>query len=304
MNQILVIGSYNVGLTVFGTRIPKPGETILGTHFDMGPGGKGSNQAIAVSRLGGNIRFMARLGDDIFGAEALKLFEQEKMDTRLIQTVPGIHSGVGIIFVDENTQNAIGVASGANFRLTADDIEEAPDVFAAIRFLLLQLETPIPTVFAALKKAKANGVTTILNPAPAAPLDDELLKLVDLLTPNETEAEILTQQPVCNVQDAFSAGRLLHRRGVQTVIVTLGEQGCVLVDETTERHFPAFPVKSVDSTGAGDAFNGALVTALAEGMMLHDAIVFASKVAAISVQHIGVVPGLPRRAEFEEVQWT
>ena len=299
MNQILVIGSYNVGLTVFGARIPKPGETILGTHFDMGPGGKGSNQAIAVSRLGGNVRLMAKLGDDIFGTEALKLFEQENMDTRLIQTVPGIHSGVGIIFVDENAQNAIGVAGGANLRLTADDIEAASDVFTEIRFLLLQLETPVPTVFAALKKAKAHGVTTILNPAPAAPLDDELLQLVDLLTPNETEAEILTEQPVRNVNDAFSAGRLLHRRGVPKVIVTLGEQGCVLVDETTERHFPAFPVKSVDTTGAGDAFSGALVTALAESMPLQEAIVFASKAAALSVQQIGVVPGLPRREELD-----
>ena len=303
MNQILVIGSYNVGLTVFGSRIPKPGETVLGTHFDMGPGGKGSNQAIAVSRLGGNVRFMAKLGDDIFGADAVKLFEHEKMDMRLIRTVPGIHSGVGIIFVDENAQNAIGVAGGANFRLTADDIEAASDVFSEIKFLLIQLETPIPTVFAALKKAKANRVTTILNPAPAAPLEGELLRLVDVLTPNETEAEALTGMPVRNVQDAFSAGRLLHRRGVPQVIITLGEQGSVLVDATTERHFPAFSVKSVDTTGAGDAFSGALVTALAEGMPLQEAIVFASKAAAISVQHIGVVPGLPQRKELEEAQW-
>ena len=299
MKKILVIGSYNVGLTVIVPKIPKPGETIMGTHFDMGPGGKGSNQAIAVARLGGDVRFMARLGDDIFGQQALELFERENMDMGLIRTVPGVHSGVGLIFLDDNAQNAIGVAGGANLRLGIEDIEERPEVFSEIDFLLMQLETPVPTVFAAARKAKESGVTTILNPAPACPLDDELLMNIDLLTPNESEAETLTGFPVHNVDDAIRAGHALRNRGVRQVIVTLGDRGSVLVDAQREFHCPAFSVHAVDTTGAGDAYNGALVTALAEGLPMDEAMTFASRAAAYSVMHLGVVPGLPRRDDLK-----
>jgi len=299
MSKILVIGSYNVGLTVILPRIPKPGETIMGTRFDMGPGGKGANQAIAAARLGGDVRFMARLGDDIFGQQALELFEQEKMDRGLIRTVPGIHSGVGLIFLDDNAQNAIGVAGGANHCLRVEDIEEASGVFSEIGFLLMQLETPVPTVLAAARKAKESGVMTILNPAPACPLDDEIFAYVDLLTPNETEAETLTGLPVRNVDDAVKVGHALRRRGVRQVIVTLGDQGSVLIDDQGTFHVPAKTVQAVDTTGAGDAYNGALVTALAGKLSINEAMIFATQAAAYSVMHLGVVPGLPKREELE-----
>ena len=300
MSKILVIGSYNVGLTVILPRIPKPGETIMGTRFDMGPGGKGANQAIAAARLGGDVRFMARLGDDIFGQQALELFEQEKMDRGLIRTVPGIHSGVGLIFLDDNAQNAIGVAGGANHCLRVEDIEEASGVFSEIGFLLMQLETPVPTVLAAARKAKESGVMTILNPAPACPLDDEIFAYVDLLTPNETEAETLTGLPVRNTDDAVQAGHALRHRGVRQVIVTLGDQGSVLVDEQGTFHVPAKTVQAVDTTGAGDAYNGALVTALAEKLSINEAMMFATQAAAYSVMHLGVVPGLPKREDLKK----
>ena len=295
MKKILVLGSYNVGLTVIVPRVPKPGETIMGTHFDMGPGGKGSNQAIAIARLGGDVRFMARLGDDIFGQQALELFKREKMDMGLIRTVPGVHSGVGLIFLDDHAQNMIGVAGGANLRLGVEDIEEASGVFSEIDFLLLQLETPVPTVLAAARKAKESGVTTILNPAPACPLDDDLLRYIDLLTPNESEAETLTGLPVRNVDEAVQAGLALRQRGVRQAIVTLGEQGSVLIDDGETLHVPAFAVNAVDTTGAGDAYNGALATALADGLPIQEAMVFATRAAAYSVMHLGVVPGLPTR---------
>ena len=299
MKRILVIGSYNVGLTVVLPRIPRPGETVMGTRFDLGPGGKGANQAIAIARLGGDVRFMARLGDDIFGQQALELFARENMDMGLIRTIPGVHSGVGLIFLDDHARNAIGVAGGANLCLAVEDIEEASAVFSEMDFLLMQLETPVPTVLAAVRKAKASGVMTILNPAPACPLDNELLESIALLTPNETEAETLAGFPVRHVDDAIRAGGVLRQRGVRQVIITLGDQGSVLIDDREVFHCPAFAVHAVDTTGAGDAYNGALVTALAEGLPIKEAMIFASRVAAYSVTHLGVVPGLPKRADLD-----
>ncbi len=300
MSKVLVIGSYNVGLTVMGDKIPKTGETVLGNHFDMGPGGKGSNQAIAVSRLGGDVIFLAKIGGDIFGDEALKLFKREGINTDYIKVDPSTHTGAGIIFVDKDGHNAIGVAPGANYRLSIDELEAASDLFNTCGFLLVQLEIPLPVVYHAIKKAKQAGATVVLNPAPAQKIDLQYLSMVDILTPNETETEILTGRPVTDLQSATDAARQLISQGVKTVILTLGEQGCILVSDEKQKHFSTPQVKAIDTTGAGDAFNGALVYALAAGKNMEEAIDFACKAGAFSVTSIGVVPGLPTMKNLKE----
>ena len=293
MDKILVIGSYNVGLTVIGDTIPKEGQTILGDTFDKGPGGKGSNQAITIARLGGNVVFLARIGKDSFGKEALELFSNEHIDTEHVRIDPDAHTGAGIIFVDKNGHNAIGVAPGANYKLSVKDLEESVALFGQCRYLLIQLETPLPVVFHAVKKAKQANMKVVLNPAPAQKLEPSIYPLLDFITPNETEAEILTGIAIKDQKDAFKAGKQLVSMGVKNVIVTLGADGCVLVSNSIEKAFLPPKVKAVDTTGAGDAFNGGFVFALAQNRDVEEAIGFASKVAAYSVLTVGVVPGLP-----------
>jgi len=293
MDKILVIGSYNVGLTVIGDAIPKEGQTVLGDTFDKGPGGKGSNQAITIARLGGNVVFLARIGKDSFGKEALELFSNEHIDTEHVRIDPDAHTGAGIIFVDKNGHNAIGVAPGANYKLSVKDLEESVALFGQCRYLLIQLETPLPVVFHAVKKAKQANMKVVLNPAPAQKLEHSIYPLLDFITPNETEAEILTGIAIKDQNDAFKAGKRLVSMGVKNVIVTLGADGCVLVSNSVEKAFLPPKVKAVDTTGAGDAFNGGFVFALAQNRDVEEAIDFASKVAAYSVLTVGVVPGLP-----------
>ena len=300
MDKVLVIGSYNVGLTVLGDRIPKLGETIIGSHFDMGPGGKGSNQAIAISRLGGKVSFLAKVGDDIFGKEAMKLFEQEGIDTTFIKVDSDAHTGAGIIFVDKDGHNSIGVAPGANYRLTIEELDEADELFKSSKFLLMQLETPLPVVYHAIRKAKENGVTVILNPAPGQKIDSEYLSMIDILTPNETETEIIAGLAVTDTESAIEAAKKLVNDGVKNVIVTLGKQGCALVSAEKQQQYRAPKVNAVDTTGAGDAFNGGLVYALAAGKNIDEAIEFGCKGGAYSVTSIGVVPGLPTMKDIEE----
>ena len=293
MDKILVIGSYNIGLTVIGDAIPKEGQTVLGDTFDKGPGGKGSNQAITIARLGGNVVFLARIGRDSFGKEALELFSTEHIDTEHVRIDPDAHTGAGIIFVDKNGHNAIGVAPGANYKLSVKDLEESVALFGQCRYLLIQLETPLPVVFHAVKKAKQANMKVVLNPAPAQKLEPSIYPLLDFITPNETEAEILTGIAIKDQKDAFKAGKRLVSMGVKNVIVTLGADGCVLVSNSVEKAFLPPKVKAVDTTGAGDAFNGGFVFALAQNRDVEEAIDFASKVAAYSVLTVGVVPGLP-----------
>jgi len=239
MDNVLVIGSYNVGLTVLGDRIPKVGQTVIGNHFDMGPGGKGSNQAIAISRLGGKVTFLAKIGDDIFAKDAMSLFEREGIDTAFVKVDPETHTGVGIIFVDKEGHNSIGVAPGANYKLTTQELDEADELFKSSKFLLIQLETPMPVVYHAIEKAKENGVTVILNPAPGQKIDSKYLPMIDILTPNETETEIISGLPVTDSESAIQAARKLVNQGVKTVIVTLGKQGCVLVSAEKQQPYPA-----------------------------------------------------------------
>lgn len=300
MDSILVIGSYNVGLTVLGPHIPRVGETVMGEKFDMGPGGKGSNQAVTIARLGGTVHFLAKVGNDIFGREAIELFRREGIDVGTIRTDPDTHTGVGVILVDHQGRNCIGVVLGANLRLTRSDIDAAEELFKRCRYLLLQMEIDLDVVHYAIDKAKRAGMTVILNPAPAHPIESEYLRKVDIITPNEVEAGILTGVEITDQATAYQAGERLLSQGVRQVIVTLGSQGCIYMDRQQRRHYEPLSVPVVDTTGAGDAFNGGLTYALAAGKTIEDAIIYGTKVAACSIMHVGVVPGLPTAEQVNQ----
>lgn len=303
MSSIVVIGSYNVGLTVLGERIPQIGETVMGRHFEIGPGGKGSNQAIAARRLGGKTVFVARVGNDIFGRSAIALFRREQLPLKYIAIDDRNATGAGIIFVDDKGRNAIGVAPGANLAMTKRDLDRAAPLFKENGFLLIQLEIPLPIVFEAAKRAKKAGMTVILNPAPVQRLESKLLALCDYLTPNATEAAALSGVPIRDAKNAEKAAKRLQAKGAHTVIITLGDKGAFLASKNTARYFPPYKVPVVDTTGAGDAFNGGLVYALASGMTAEKAVDFASKVAAVSVTRVGVVPGLPTLRDIKKRLW-
>lgn len=300
MSKILVIGSYNVGLTVLGPRIPKPGETIMGTHFDMGPGGKGSNQAIAIARLGGNVTFLAKVGGDIFGKDAISLFCKEGIDTKYIFIDETTHTGAGIIFLDQNGHNAIGVAPGANYKLLPEDLKKHKSLFDECDILLIQLEIPIFTVYEAINMAKNMGMRIILNPAPAQKIDSRYLAMIDVLIPNETEAEVLTDITLSSKENAIESGKYLVSQGVNSVIITMGANGAIYVSKEKQIDFPSYKVNVVDTTGAGDAFCGAFAYGLSLKKSSEESIDFASKVAALSVTKLGVVPGLPYMSDVEK----
>jgi ribokinase len=288
MKNILVVGSSNTDMVIRVSRIPRPGETVLGGEFTMAPGGKGANQAVAAARAGGHVTFVARVGKDVFGERALANFQ-----------APDSPSGIALINVDGKGENSISVASGANACLSAGDIEKADEAFAAADIVLLQLEIPMEAVSAAVKKARDRGVPVILNPAPARPLGDGLLSLVTVLTPNELEAEFLTGIPVRDHSGAREAAVRLRGRGVVSIVITLGERGAFASSPEFEGLVPAFKVEAVDTTAAGDVFNGALAVALAEKVSMEHALRFASAAAALSVTRPGAQPSAPVRSEIE-----
>lgn len=300
MNRVLVVGGSNTDMIVRVPRIPPPGETVLGGTFAMAGGGKGANQAVAAARAGGQVTLVARVGDDIFGNRALAGFEADRIDTRFVVRTGGEASGVALISVDERGENSISVASGANALLSVEDIAEAEEAFAAADIVLLQLESPLEAVAAAIRMAAEAGAPVILNPAPARPLEDALLRGVAVLTPNEHEAAILTGLPVESEYDARLAATRLRARGPETVILTLGSRGVFVSAPGLEALVPAFAVEPVDTTGAGDVFNGALAVALAEKRPFGEAVRFAQAAAAISVTRPGAQPSAPLRREIEE----
>jgi ribokinase len=296
VSSILVIGSYNVGLTVVAPTIPRAGETVLGSEFHMDPGGKGSNQAIGIRRLGGDVRFVCKVGDDVFGRSARELFVAEGLETTVL-TDPDAATGAGIIAVDEGGQNAIAVAPGANARLSPIDVRGIMSDW--FDWLLVQLETPVETVWAAAAAARDAGARVVLNPAPAGPIPDDLLDLVHVLTPNETELEVLAGRPVSSVEEAREAAESL-RRPEQHLVVTRGAAGALWLSEEGAVEIPGAGVDEVvDTTGAGDAFNAGLVFALAEGRAMRDAIELANRAGAFCVTRRGVVDGLPRLEDLE-----
>jgi ribokinase len=298
---VLVIGSSNSDLIIKAARIPKPGETILGGEFAHAAGGKGANQAVAAARAGGEVTFIARVGRDANGEQALAGFAADGINVKHVIRDAIFPSGVALILVDRNGQNCIAVASGANDKLSPADVRRAKGAFRRARIVLLQLETPLQTVVASVALAAAAEVRVVLNPAPARPLPDQLLKRVYLLTPNESETDLLTGVMVDNETTAAKAADQLLARGVQNVIITMGSRGAFVAGKDLRQMIPGFKVKAVDATGAGDVFNGALVVALAEGRPLLDAARFAGAAAAISVTRFGAQPSAPTRKEIQAV---
>ena len=297
MKKIFVLGSTNTDMVIAHRKLPAPGETISGGRFMMNPGGKGANQAVAVARLAakrGACVFVAKVGDDLFGRDSAARFRAEGIDARLVVDRKN-PSGTALILVDAKGQNVISVALGANGALTPADVKPRLKDLKGAAALLMQLETPIPTVLAAAKAAKAAGVMVVLNPAPAAKLPKELYPLLDWITPNETEAEILTGVKVKDAKSAQLAVDALKRKGVRNVAITMGVKGVYCGN--CRRLYPAKKVKAVDCVAAGDTFNGAFVVALAEGKSCRDAIAFAQKAAAISVTRPGAQSSVPRRRE-------
>ena len=294
MGRVVVVGSYNVGLTVVSATLPTAGQTVLGHTFDLGPGGKGSNQAIGAKRLGADVTLVAKVGTDTFGNDAVALFDREGLSG------PGIlrseaHTGVGLILVDDEGRNVISVAPGANAELSDEDLSTTGDVFQPDGYLLCQLECSVELFAAAARRARAAGMTTVLNPAPAQRLDDAVLALVDILTPNETELGIVGGTAGDDVE---RSARSLIDRGVGEVVVTLGERGALRVTHESARTFPAPTVRAIDTTGAGDAFNAGLVTALSRGQRMEEAIVLGCRAGAYCVTRIGVIDGLPTREQL------
>jgi ribokinase len=296
--RILVVGSSNTDMIARVPRIPRPGETILGGEFLTAAGGKGANQAVAAARAGGEVTLIARVGKDMFGERALAGFRQARINVNYILRDSSQPSGVALIFVSDTGQNSIAVAPGANARLSPADVKRARTEFIRADVLLTQLETPLPTVIAAVKLAARNRVLTILNPAPAQALPDDLLKHVSILTPNEGEAELLTGIKVTGKSSGLRAAAKLRARGVQIVIITLGAAGALMVSQAGHTLVPGFRVRPVDTTAAGDVFNGALAVALAEGCELRSAVQFANAAAAISVTRMGAQPSTPTRKEI------
>ena len=294
--KIVVVGSSNTDLIVRAARLPGPGETVLGGDLATAAGGKGANQAVAAARLGADVAFVARVGQDMFGQGALEAFRREGLNTGYVTRDAEAPSGVALIVVGPDAQNLIAVAPGANSRLTPADVQAAQPAIAAANVMLLQLEIPLETVLAAAQAGRAAGLTVILNPAPAQPLPDEVLAAVDLLTPNETEAALLA-----GASEPEAAAAALLARGVRTVIVTLGEAGALVAAGPGDMaRAPGFHVEAVDTTAAGDAFNGGLAVALARGELLRAAVRYAQAVAALSVTRLGAQPSLPRAAEVAQ----
>ena len=297
--KICVVGSSMIDLISKVPRLPKLGETLVGRSFHLGYGGKGANQAVMAAKLGAQVTMVNKVGRDVFGEGTLKNYQEQGIDTTHVMFDESRFSGVAPIFVDDNAQNFIVIVPGANSGLSPADVQGARQVILDSDILICQLEIPIETTLEAFRIAKSGNVRTILNPAPAAPIPDELLQLSDICAPNETETELLTDQPVDTLAEAEVAARKLLSRGTRTVILTLGERGALLVDEDTVENIPAVKVDAVDPTGAGDAFVGSLAAYLGEGLPLRDAIRRANAVAALSVTRIGTQISFPKRAEAD-----
>lgn len=298
--KIVVVGSSNTDMVVQSSKIPQPGETVLGKTFIMSPGGKGANQAVAAAKLAGDVTFIAQIGGDIFGETAMKGFKAHGIDTSFIQVDQNSPSGVALIMVDEQGENCISVASGANATMDKSLIDTVKDVISRASYVLTQLEIPIEVVNYLIEVASALGVKVVLNPAPAQLLADDSLSALHIITPNETEAEILTGIRVVDKSTAKMAAQKLIDKGVSIVIITLGDKGAYILSDEVDEIVPCPKVKAIDSTAAGDTFNGALVVALSEGRSLLEAVRFANRAAAYSVTKMGAQISTPTREDIHQ----
>jgi ribokinase len=300
--RVTVMGSYVADLAFRIDRLPGWGETRMGESFQLGPGGKGSNQAVAAARAGAHVSFISKLGPDAFGEIARTLYRNEKIDTQYIFSTSNPTGAAAILIDAAKGENAIVVVPGACFELTPAEVDQATNLIAASAVFVTQLELSLPTVEHGLRLARAHGVPTILNPAPAATLPGTIYPLCDYLTPNETEAAALTGIPVTDLASAEAAATALLNRGVRNVVLTLGAQGALIKNRTIAHHVSAVDAGPVvETTGAGDAFNGGLATALAEGFNLIESTRFACAVAGISVTRPGTAPSMPHRSEINSL---
>jgi ribokinase len=297
MKNIFVIGSTNTDMVVKTDQFPLPGETKLGGRFFMNAGGKGANQAVAAARLGGQVTLVTKLGNDIFGNESLAGFKKENINTQYVFVTEEEPSGTALIIVNAEGENCIVVAAGANARLLPEDIDKVKNLGEA-DIILMQLEIPMETIIHAAGIAKASHQKLIINPAPAQMLEDELMEGLFLITPNETEAQVLTGITVVDEKTAAAAAGIFLNKGVQHVVITLGSQGVYFQDHNIRLKIPATPVKAVDTTAAGDVFSGALAVALTEDMEWERALQFAVQAASLSVTRLGAQSAVPYRKEL------
>lgn len=297
--KLAVLGSINADHILNLAHFPRPGETVIGKQYQIAFGGKGANQAVAAGRAGADIAFIACVGADDIGERIRQQLQQDRIDTAPVETVADESTGVAMIFVNGEGENNIGIYSGANAALTPTRVAQHQQVIADADALLMQLESPLESVLAAAKIARAQQTQVILNPAPATALSDDLLALIDIITPNETEAEILTGIAVKSDEDAARAAAALHAKGIDTVLITLGRRGVWLSEQGNGVRIPGFSVQAIDTIAAGDTFNGAFITARLEGMPMHDAVRFAHAAAAIAVTRPGAQPSVPWRTEID-----
>lgn len=297
--KILVVGSSNTDMVIKTEHLPRPGETVLGGTFFMNPGGKGANQAVAIARLGGYVSFICKTGSDIFGHQSQQLFEEEGIETSYIFSDSKNPSGVALITVDAHAENCIVVASGANAALLPSDLASAVEAIEEADLVLLQLEIPMDTVEYVAEAAYRKGKKVILNPAPAQALSPSLLRHLSIITPNEMEAEMISGIRITDENSAREAARAIVGMGVECVIITLGAKGALIHCDGADEFIPALRVEAVDTTAAGDVFNGALTVALAEERSLAEAVRFACKASAISVTRVGAQSSAPYRIEVD-----
>lgn len=297
---IVVFGSFVVDLTGRCKGLPVPGQTVLGSSFKLGPGGKGSNQAVAAHRAGADITLVTKVGKDVFGKVALDFYRNEGMNTDYILEDEARETGTALIMVDEvSAQNEILVVSGACGNITPEDVEHCRKLIEGAAYILLQHEINFDAQYKVIEIAHAAGVRIILNPAPAAEIPADILKLIDIVTPNETEAQVLTGIEVRNQQDAERAAKVFFEKGVKNVVITMGALGAYACDGVRSELLPRLKVAAIDSTGAGDAFNGGFVTALSEGKDLFEALRYGNATGALSVTKLGTAPAMPHRAEID-----
>jgi ribokinase len=298
---VLVVGSSNLDLVVTTKRFPKPGETIFGKKFEMFPGGKGANQAVCAARLGCKATFIGKMGNDEFHEKLSVIMIEAGVDINNLFIDEKEHTGTALITVDESGQNQIIVISGSNMKLSPQDIISKSDLFFTTAVVLTQLEIPIDTVVQSAKLTRQNNAIFILNPAPAASLPESIFPLIDFITPNENELELLSGVAIIDDSSIKLAAEKLLKKGIRNVIVTLGSRGSMLINDSTAKHFPANKVKVVDSTAAGDAFNGAFASSISEGHSVEEAIEFANKVASIAVTRMGAQSSMPYLSEIKDL---